>query len=131
MEYDPTTDRPYHETVIALLAAIDRADQAQAVADFIIATTCPANHDAIAALWREVLDRLAFPTDIFGVIAAMEAKKAHAAKQIEKKLAAQRLSTELSRRVAMVEASLADIGLRLSMDISPELKAELSTKRVL
>ena len=99
VNHDPANDLPYHETVAALLATINRADQAQAVADFIIATACPANHDAIAAFWHEALNRLGFSTDTFGVIAAMETKKVHAARQDKKKLRNQRLATELSKRI--------------------------------
>jgi|GEM_PF-5718804 hypothetical protein len=168
MEYDPANDRPYHETVVCIINQATSSDEAAGIVDLLVTTACPANHDAIIKSWRALLKRLNLP-DSHGVIAAMEAKKAHANEQAEKKLEEQRLSTELSKRimdffstnlhgaltvggglrfvhevcqmtrdellgfmseegVAEVEATLANAGLRLGMDIGPELRAKLPTR---
>lgn len=89
MSYDPANDRPYHLTIIRRVKQVGSAGEASKEAEFIIATACPANHDAIIAAWLELLKYLYNNEDdsTFGVIAALEAKKAAA----EAKAAGERL----------------------------------------
>jgi hypothetical protein len=70
--------RPYHESVIILINSICLLAEFPRIADFLIATKLPKNHDAVIEAWRQRLTDSNLDDAQFGVIPFLEEQKREA-----------------------------------------------------
>lgn len=70
--------RPFHKTVIGLINSIDLPAELCHIANFLIATKLPKNHDAVIEAWRQRLAGSGLDDAQFGVIPFLEEQKREA-----------------------------------------------------
>jgi len=82
-------ERPIHESIVDFIKDIASATEALKASVHIKKTVLPHNHDEIGKAWQECMEYLHLDDAQFGVLPALEAKKAAEQLKAKKKAAAE------------------------------------------